>query len=221
MGPGKMANFAYKLALAVIRGRLTKTAIEYPQPLVEDAQQTTSSFQLYNFVQQSHRDEDTPEAAPALVVHTPNSSLTRYACRRCRTVLFGIEDQEDPPHRQSLHDFRKKRQKVGYGNAGPCQNYFIAQPLPWMDDGCSDVEGKLHCPKCKTKVGHYSWTGAQCSCGTWVTPAIMIPLSKVDEMKPIVAGGPHFCHTSSSQGEMVGSNTVLLTELSDMDVSDL
>ena len=200
MGPGKMANFVYKTAQSVVQHRLMKQTNESQLSRNMDAQ---DSVQQLSSGQQASVVETPNVGVQALGIHIPNSNLTRYACRICRSVLFGVEDQEDPPHSQSLHDFRKKRQKVGYSNAGKtCQNYCIAQPLPWMD-GCSGVEGKLHCPKCKTKVGHYSWTGAQCSCGTWVTPAIMIPLSKVDEMKPTMAAaessGPTVCHPSSQQ----------------------
>jgi dual specificity phosphatase 12 len=48
----------------------------------------------------------------------------------------------------------------------------------------SDTEGKLACPKCSCKVGQWNWSGAQCSCGSWVTPAIQVPLSRVDKIFP-------------------------------------
>ncbi|KAG5175166.1 hypothetical protein JKP88DRAFT_229260 [Tribonema minus] len=49
--------------------------------------------------------------------------------------------------------------------------------------GMDDLEGKICCPgkHCSARVGTYKWTGSQCSCGTWITPAIQIPKSKVDE----------------------------------------
>lgn len=37
-----------------------------------------------------------------------------------------------------------------------------------------EVEGKLSCPKCATRLGTYCWAGAQCSCGAWVTPAFQV-----------------------------------------------
>lgn len=46
------------------------------------------------------------------------------------------------------------------------------------------VEGKFGCPKCDTKIGTWNWSGAQCSCGTWVVPAIQVPRSKVDLVPP-------------------------------------
>lgn len=42
-----------------------------------------------------------------------------------------------------------------------------------------DTSGKFSCPKCNNRIGSYAWSGAQCACGTWVTPAVMVTLSKV------------------------------------------
>ena len=181
-GPGKMVNFIHDVARLAIRQRWDKEFKEYEDMLAP------KECQSYPAKEETSSSDDVVTISgegQCTVAYTPNPELTRYACKRCRTALFGEGDLEDPPHGQSQHNFRKKIHKVGYhGNSsGSCQNHFVAQPLPWMD-GCPGVEGKMHCPKCRTKVGHYSWTGAQCSCGTWVTPAIMIPLSKVDEMRP-------------------------------------
>ena len=44
----------------------------------------------------------------------------------------------------------------------------------------SEAEGKIHCPKCSARVGSFSWSGTQCSCGTWVTPAISFQRARVD-----------------------------------------
>ena len=48
-------------------------------------------------------------------------------------------------------------------------------------DALSMVEGKLACPKCATRLGSFNWSGAQCSCGAWVTPAVQVVRSRVDE----------------------------------------
>lgn len=70
-----------------------------------------------------------------------------------------------------------------------CSSYFLEGALDWMD--ASQVEGKLHCPKCGHRVGTLKWAGGQCSCGTWVTPAIQISMGKVDRRskRPPVAAG--------------------------------
>lgn len=167
IGPGKMARFAFSLAERAVRRRWEKEFDDHEQ-------------------QQRQSDKlDTDVALGAVTdspgPHVPNPQKTRYSCRKCRTVLFGVADLEDPPHTQSQHSFRKKGASHNI-TTSLCQSHFLAQPLSWMG-GCGDMEGKLHCPKCLYKVGHYSWTGTQCSCGTWVVPAIMIPKSKVDERK--------------------------------------
>lgn len=185
LGPAKMAAFAYSVAKHAVRQGWEKELTEYEQILAANALQSQSTTE--KVTTSTDNVVTTPDELQCTIPHiphTPNPELNIYACRKCRTALFGEEDLQDPPHSQSLHNFSKKMHKVGYCSAKSCQNHFIAQPLSWMGE-CDGVEGKLHCPKCKTKVGHYSWTGAQCSCGTWVTPAIMIPLSKVDKMNPL------------------------------------
>ncbi|CAM9867706.1 unnamed protein product [Phaeothamnion confervicola] len=53
-----------------------------------------------------------------------------------------------------------------------------------------DVEGKIVCAtaSCGARLGSYKWAGSQCSCGTWVTPAIQITGSRVDERLPMASG---------------------------------
>merc|ERR1711865_415276 len=74
-----------------------------------------------------------------------------------------------------------------------CQSIFLKEPneidnrigniLFTNDNNTYGQEGKLSCPKCHTKIGHYHWYGAQCSCGTWIdAPAIQIPKTKIDTM---------------------------------------
>mmetsp|Transcript_10347 Transcript_10347/g.15122 ORF Transcript_10347/g.15122 Transcript_10347/m.15122 type:complete len:95 (+) Transcript_10347:266-550(+) len=67
-----------------------------------------------------------------------------------------------------------------------CQSAFLATGLDWMGDITSSFEGKLSCPnqRCGGKLGYYRWHGTQCNCGTWVTPAIMVHLSRVDILPP-------------------------------------
>jgi hypothetical protein len=55
--------------------------------------------------------------------------------------------------------------------------------MDWMDQDLLD-QGKLMCPnaKCQSRIGTFSWSGSQCSCGTWVTPYIKLIKSKVDHV---------------------------------------
>jgi hypothetical protein len=67
-----------------------------------------------------------------------------------------------------------------------CAHFFL-EPQDWMqqtiDQG--ELEGKLECPKCTSKVGAYAWQGMRCSCGVWVTPCFSLAKSKVDEVKRV------------------------------------
>lgn len=86
-----------------------------------------------------------------------------------------------------------------------CTHVFV-EPLKWMryrflghteqqsqDDNIVDIddewdecdfrdgeiEGKLNCFKCHSKVGGWSWQGGRCSCGKWIIPDIHLQRSKL------------------------------------------
>ena len=54
-----------------------------------------------------------------------------------------------------------------------CSSLFMSRTMDWMGD-TSDMEGKLECPKCKGRIGSFTWHGAQCSCGFVPDPFIML-----------------------------------------------
>ena len=129
-----------------------------------------------------------PPVEPPLIAR--DHANTQFLCRYCRTVLFESSDLEDPPHCPSLHTFNDRKRNSGLGKGGMsrlgkrCESAFIASPgMGWMGE-MDGAEGKFHCPGCRHKVGLWRWARAQCSCGTWVTPAIHITLSKVDVALP-------------------------------------
>jgi dual specificity phosphatase 12 len=119
----------------------------------------------------------------------PAPHTTRFACKICRTILFHDCDIEDPPHTKSKHSFSSRKTKSGsnvnLSRDDECQNIFLADSLDWMGPITESHEGKLSCPKCNGKLGMYKWHGTQCSCGTWVVPAIMIHKSRVDVISPL------------------------------------
>lgn len=62
-----------------------------------------------------------------------------------------------------------------------CKDVFFLEPLAWMDGILRQTNGKLHCPKCQSKLGSFSWTmGCHCPCGTQVSPAFYLVPSKVE-----------------------------------------
>ena len=81
--------------------------------------------------------------------------------------------------------FRPRKREQGKVGAPPgCTSHFL------MSDAAVESrlvredevhEGDICCPKCSARIGSFNWSGNQCSCGAWVTPAIQITKSKVDE----------------------------------------
>ena len=171
MGPGKMAKFAYSLATEVIQDTIDVAFPKEETNLQEAGEKLDESSAV--------------GAEPALVVQRARDpSKIQYACRMCRTILFDEDDLEDPPHSKASHSFSRRKHDKSAGRSGSasqCESKFLSGALDWMGD-TSAFEGKLHCPKCDFKVGLWKWAGSQCSCGTWVTPAIQIPNGKVDEL---------------------------------------
>lgn len=68
--------------------------------------------------------------------------------------------------------------------ASNCSSFFI-EPMEWMTD-THDLQGRIDCPKCACKLGFYSWSGEQCSCGRWITPAFMLHQKQVDLVRPML-----------------------------------
>ena len=171
IGPGKMAAFTMSIARRVVMETIDSVVPRKEE--VSDA----------NGGDGEEKESDSNGAATATVqLRLRNPSKIQFACRMCRTILFDEDDLENPSHVVAQHGF-SSRKRDGHG-AGRCESKFLADGLDWMGD-MSAAEGKLHCPKCDAKVGLWKWAGAQCSCGSWVTPAIQIPLGKVDELLPL------------------------------------
>ncbi|KAK2949272.1 putative Dual specificity protein phosphatase 12 [Blattamonas nauphoetae] len=95
-----------------------------------------------------------------------------YKCKMCRVEVF-TEDavmQHEPMGHQ--------RKKKGANITETCSSVFIEKP-EWLSTEVE--EGDILCPKCHKKLGYYRWSGEQCNCGTWITPAFQISKGKIDE----------------------------------------
>jgi len=98
-----------------------------------------------------------------------------FACRDCREPLFSQSDFEE--HTSS----KPKRFTNGRkSNYTACSSYFLQQ-LSWFGE-CFEVSGLISCPSCSKKLGDYNWSGRQCSCGKFVSPAFQIHHSAIDEL---------------------------------------
>ena len=97
------------------------------------------------------------------------------SCMKFGKILF--EGSQELEHTPSEKDIQRRGALVG------CTSVFLQEPPHSLMEAIVDVEkteGMLKCIKCKSRVGHWSWSGSQCSCGIWVTPSFQITLSKMD-----------------------------------------
>ncbi|RKP25622.1 protein-tyrosine phosphatase-like protein, partial [Syncephalis pseudoplumigaleata] len=115
---------------------------------------------------------------PSPATAPPPSGLS-IRCRKCRSVAI-------PPYASAFSPHRRATSAYGASStsspSAQCSSYFV-EPMDWIDgltDGSN--EGKILCPKCAAKLGQYNWSGAQCSCGAWITPAIALHRNRVDAL---------------------------------------
>ena len=59
--------------------------------------------------------------------------------------------------------------------------------------GDAPLSGRLSCPNptCGANIGKFAWQGMQCSCNSWVVPALCLTKARVDiANKPKTRGNP-------------------------------
>lgn len=91
-----------------------------------------------------------------------------------------------------LHPLTWMRQSLfpntTHGSNGSSASVYGAHP----DD--APLSGRLTCPNatCAQNIGKFAWQGMQCSCGSWVVPAIGIAKARIDVVKrsPLAARSP-------------------------------
>ncbi|AIN96040.1 hypothetical protein LPMP_091250 [Leishmania panamensis] len=130
-----------------------------------------------------------------------------YACRHCRVHLFDAAEvlPHDPREgARKTFKFRRGGPSQGDGElsgepsgafstAGLCTSLFLdPDQTPWVTEDMREASKRgavvkpdtIYCrnPLCRAKLGTQSWTGSQCSCGAWITPAFRIHARVVDRM---------------------------------------
>jgi dual specificity phosphatase 12 len=112
-----------------------------------------------------------------------------YKCKKCRYYLFNATnrikhlksyEKYDTNDWYSKLDYFKKLNSGNNLNNSVCTKEIFIEPVSWLVDKISDIEGKINCPKCDSKIGSFNWYGQKCSCHTWVVPAFHIYEQKVD-----------------------------------------
>ncbi|XP_051943461.1 dual specificity protein phosphatase 12 isoform X1 [Hippocampus zosterae] len=111
-----------------------------------------------------------------------NSSEASYRCRKCRRTLFRSSSLLSHPMGEGASAFSHKKSS-NLTEGVKCTSYFI-EPVQWMEQALLGVmDGQLLCPKCRSKLGSFSWCGDQCSCGRWITPSFQLHRNRVDEIR--------------------------------------
>ncbi|GJW91260.1 dual specificity protein phosphatase 12-like protein [Tanacetum coccineum] len=107
-----------------------------------------------------------------------------FRCKKCRRVVALQENVVSHVPGEGESSFEWHRRSSGkYHNKYDeleCTSIFV-EPLRWMktvEEGA--LEGKLWCTHCEGRLGYFNWSGIQCSCGSWITPAFQLHKSRVD-----------------------------------------
>uniref|UniRef100_A0A0D9XNU2 protein-tyrosine-phosphatase n=1 Tax=Leersia perrieri TaxID=77586 RepID=A0A0D9XNU2_9ORYZ len=130
-------------------------------------------------------DPGLPAEPNSSTQNLPNKETpeTAYRCKKCRRIV-AVQDNvvsHTPGEGESCFQWHNKRKGgQSYNKEQDCSSLFV-EPLKWMtpvEDGA--LEGKLSCIHCGARLGYFNWSGIQCNCGSWITPAFQISKSKVD-----------------------------------------
>ncbi|EOY08826.1 PREDICTED: dual specificity protein phosphatase 12 [Theobroma cacao] len=112
------------------------------------------------------------------------TNRTAYRCKKCRRVVALQENVVDhiPGEGETSFEWNKRRSGNPFNKSvqTECSSIFV-EPLRWMtavEEGA--IEGKLSCAHCEARLGYFNWSGIQCSCGSWITPAFQLHKSRVD-----------------------------------------
>ncbi|GLV41145.1 MAPK Phosphatase 4 [Carabus blaptoides fortunei] len=108
-----------------------------------------------------------------------------YRCKKCRRIVASESNVISHTERNKLYWNGKNRpdnkEETSDTEKDVCVQTYFVEPIAWMKNVTQTVQGKLHCPKCSSKLGSFSWImGCQCPCGTKVSPAFYLIPSKVE-----------------------------------------
>lgn len=141
------------------------------------------------------------EDCDSLVKADPGAAVTiiepiLYKCRSCRRIIGAQSNiiSHTPPaqtriqhsaydvHNGILSDHKNTLENGADDmSTPPCRQLYFVEPIRWMAGVLQETNGKLHCPKCRTKIGGFSWdSGIACPCGEHVSPAFYLIPSKVE-----------------------------------------
>ncbi|XP_028078822.1 probable inactive dual specificity protein phosphatase-like At4g18593 [Camellia sinensis] len=138
----------------------------------------------------------TEEASPDVDIsgNSERVSGRAYRCKKCQRVVALQENIVDhvPGEGETSFGWHKRKGDNPFNKCDEveCTSIFV-EPLRWMTtafDSCyplapveeGALEGKLSCVHCEACLGYFNWSGIQCSCGGWITPAFQLHKRLVD-----------------------------------------
>lgn len=128
--------------------------------------------------------DSVPQAADNLSKEGQPVPQVVYRCKKCRRIV--ASQDMVVPHEQGTGQksfrWKKRSGSLQTDEAPPeCSSIFV-EPMKWMEAVEEGSLGeKLLCIGCKARLGSFNWSGMQCNCGTWVTPAFQLHKSRLDE----------------------------------------
>ena len=112
-----------------------------------------------------------------------SSPQAQVKCKKCRNSIF----KESETLRVFECECQDSTPNVLYFKFDSLQNCLNAlnTSRPRASNG-ADVEGKLYCGHCDSKLGSFDLCGSKCACNKWIAPSFAFQVSKLD-LAPIIA----------------------------------
>ncbi|XP_067009394.2 dual specificity protein phosphatase MPK-4 [Anabrus simplex] len=122
---------------------------------------------------------DVMKSDPNLITVRPEPLV--YRCRKCRRILASASNLLPHVKKEKPSWVDDKWTKEDHSTLALCSETYFVEPIVWMTCVTNNLQGKLHCPKCNSKLGSFSWImGCQCPCGSKISPAFYLVPSKVE-----------------------------------------
>lgn len=162
---------------------------EYPEPYVYRCKKcrrvvaSKSNLILHKVPKEDLSSYDSPSSKRKAKAESTQKYLNNLANESGADDQDAIIDITDKVLTTSLSD--RSLSDIDKHDASTAQEYcskiYFIEPIAWMKEVINNVEGKLHCPSCRTKIGSFNWIMAsKCPCGAQVAPSFYLVPSKID-----------------------------------------
>ncbi|EFA76776.1 putative protein tyrosine phosphatase [Heterostelium album PN500] len=195
--------------------RQAKLELKQQQQLQQEAEQLVtetgeklSQLQVESLVADEEEEEEEEDEGEI-----------KYCCRKCGKALFYPKDISKHDRGDGQNSFKWGRREKTMSGSEECTSYFLKENewVEWITTSPETYDGKIICdnPKCGEKLGSWSWSGAQCSCGSWISPSFQIPKSRVDEKfvknPPIIPVKSNNTNTTASNSTTTNTTSISIS----------